>query len=74
MSKNKIDFNGMTIEEIVQQLEKARGELFSLRLGAATNPVKDPSQFKKLRRAIAQSLTFLRQKVAQQIYDSKGKI
>lgn len=67
MAKNKIDFNALNVDELKKQIETSRAELFSLRLGAATAPVKDYSQFKKLRKTIAQSLTHLSQKLSAKV-------
>ena len=67
MTKNKIDFNVLSVDELKKKLESSRAELFSLRLGAATAPVKDYSQFKKLRKTIAQSLTLLSQKLSAKV-------
>ena len=48
--------------ELELKIEELRRELFKLRLSAATSHVKSfPSQQKELRRAIARTLTHLRQ-------------
>ncbi len=62
--KHKVtqEFRDMKIEELQQQVEDLRRALFSLRLNATTSHVKDCSQFKKLRHAIARGLTVLREK------------
>jgi ribosomal protein L29 len=61
MSTNKIDFKNMNIDELKKQIESMRAELFGLRLSAATQPVKNYSQFSRLRRNIARALTAERQ-------------
>lgn len=52
----KID-SGSLLKEAVS-LKK---ELFNLRLGVSSGQIKDFSQFKKIRRKIAQALTFSNQ-------------
>lgn len=65
MSTNKIDFKNMNIDELKKQIESMRAELFGLRLSAATQPVKNYSQFSRLRKNIARALTIERQISAQ---------
>lgn len=48
-------------DELINRIHTLRREFFSLRLHAATTPVKDKMQFKKMRKDIARSLTYLRQ-------------
>lgn len=63
MSKEKLDFKNMSVNELASKADELRRELFSLRLHAATSSVKDNTKFKKLRKDIARSLTFLNQKL-----------
>ena len=65
MSTNKTDFKNMNVDELKKQIDSMRAELFGLRLSAATQPVKNYSQFSKLRRNIARALTAERQVSAQ---------
>lgn len=51
-----------TLQGLQTRLDSARRELFKLKINVATAHVKDYSQFKKNKRAIARILTFLRQK------------
>ena len=53
------EMRSMSKEQLQQYVEDSRRALFSLRLSAATSHIKDSSQFKKLRRAIARGLTVL---------------
>ncbi len=53
------ELRAMSLEELQQQVEDLRRALFSLRLSATTSHIKDFSQFKKLRRNIARSLSVL---------------
>lgn len=60
----------MMIEEILKldvgalkkEIHERKRELFTLKLSASTSPVKDSSQFRKLRVQVAQLCTVLRQK------------
>ncbi|MBI2774632.1 50S ribosomal protein L29 [Candidatus Dependentiae bacterium] len=65
MAKNELDFKNMSGEDLYKYVEAQRAELFSLRLSAATQPTKDYSQFKKLRKNIARGLTQMRDKSEQ---------
>jgi ribosomal protein L29 len=64
MNKNKLILEAMDVQELHKHLEGLRSELFGLRLNAATSHVKDYSQFKKMRRAIARALTYAQRKNA----------
>lgn len=44
------------------EIDSLKKEYFNLRLALITGQVKDTSQFKKLRKQVAQAKTFLRQK------------
>ena len=52
----------LSVEELQQKLDSARQDLFGLRLNAATTPVKDYSQYKKLRKQAARILTVMQSK------------
>ena len=54
--------SGLGIKELETKVEDLRRELFGLRLSSSTTHIKDYSQFKKLRKNIARSLTLLGQK------------
>jgi len=54
----------LSVEELQQKLDSARQDLFGLRLNAATTPVKDYSQYKKLRKQAARLLTAMQVKKA----------
>lgn len=62
MNKTKLELKELSVDELVERVDALRRELFSLRLHAATEAVKDKTQFKKLRRDIARGLTYLEQK------------
>lgn len=62
MNKSKQEIRQLSAEELKSQLEVLKKGLFSLRLNATTSHVKDYSQFGKIRKAIAQVATLLRQK------------
>ena len=50
----------LSVEDLQQKLDSTRQDLFGLRLNAATSPVKDYSQYKKLRKQAARLLTSIR--------------
>ncbi len=52
----------LSTEDLQSKLESTRKDLFGLRLNAATSPVKDCSQYKKLRKDVARILTAIRAK------------
>jgi ribosomal protein L29 len=49
----------MDRDAVLKEVESLRKELFNLKLSKSSGQVKDFSQFKKLRRKIAQCLTQL---------------
>lgn len=53
--------------QLEQKIEELRREIFTLRITSVTTPVKDTSQFGKLRKDLARALTFLRQKNMQKV-------
>jgi large subunit ribosomal protein L29 len=59
---SKQELKALSPDQLTAKADDLRRELFSLRLRAATTPVKDYTQYKKLRREIARTLTYLRQK------------
>ena len=59
MNKLNKSLKGLSSAELKAKVEDLRRELFSLRLHAIKAPVKDFTQFKKLRKAIACGLTLL---------------
>lgn len=52
----------LSAEDLENRLDATRRDLFGLRVNAATSPVKDSSQYKKLRKDIARMLTAIRAK------------
>jgi len=64
MKETKIreELRSMSGKELKSKLEELRRERLNLVINATTAHVKDYSQFKKLRKNIAQALTYLRQK------------
>ena len=66
MDKEKNRLKQLDVQELVEEVEKLRRELFSLKLAVISSPPKDNSQFRKLRKKIAASLTFLREKQLEQ--------
>jgi large subunit ribosomal protein L29 len=51
------EYRKMAPDQLVEKEKELREELFKLRTQAATEKVKDISQFKKLKRDIARVLT-----------------
>ena len=60
MSKAQEKFKDLSVQDVKERVDGLRRELFSLRINAATQHVKDYSRFKKLRKSIARGLTHLR--------------
>ena len=58
----KEELKNLSVAELTAKVEELRRDLFSTRLHSATTPLKDNTSFKKLRRAIACTLTVLNQK------------
>lgn len=58
----KTELNKMDVKALGEEVAKLKKELFELKLSATATPVKDCSQFRKLRVRIAQASTFLNQK------------
>ena len=52
----------LSAEDLQKKLDGTRQDLFGLRLNTATSQVKDCSQYKKLRKQIARSLTVMQSK------------
>jgi ribosomal protein L29 len=61
----KKELQGLAAQDLAVKVDVLQRELFSLRLHTATSPVKDNTQFRKLRKDIARALTYLRQKTSQ---------
>ena len=59
MAEEKQELKNMSENELQDRVESLRKDYFTLKLNTATAHIKDYSQFKKLRRDIAQALTFL---------------
>lgn len=52
----------LSVEELQKKLDSTRQDLFGLRINAVTTPVKDYSQYKKLRKQAARLLTAIQVK------------
>lgn len=63
--KKKQDLKKLSAKELAERAEMLRRELFSVRLQKTTKPLKDTAFVKKMRREIARTLTYLRQKQAE---------
>ena len=62
MSNHKSELLKMDLNQLRERLDDYRRDLFQLKLKSSTSVVGDTSQFKKLRKNIAQALTFIKQK------------
>ena len=65
MKKN--DFQNLDAKAIREKVNTLRKEFFDLKLSVASTPIKDNSQFKKLRASIARGLTTLRTKLSEEV-------
>ncbi len=65
MKSIKNELKKLSAQEIAARADLLRRELFSVRLQKATKPLKDTAYVKKMRREIARTLTYLRQKQAE---------
>ncbi len=61
-NKLKSELKKMSLQDLALKADDLRKELFSLRLQDLNTGIKDKSQFKKLRRSIACTLTYMQQK------------
>jgi large subunit ribosomal protein L29 len=59
---NAADVRDMSDEEIAEQIEQAKEELFRLRFRGATQELESPALIKSLRRDIARMKTILRER------------
>ncbi len=64
MKKEKERFKVMSVKELTTEVDSLRRKLFILRLNSSTTHVKDSSQFSKLKKSIARSMTCLREKLS----------
>lgn len=68
MAKKEKEFNlaEASVDQLQSRLQKNTEDLFKLRFRAASAPLKNPMEMRKLRRDIARINTFINQKTAQQ--------
>ena len=57
ITKIKEEFRQSSVQDLQEKLDNLRRDLFGLKLNSSTSHVKDYSQFKKLRKNIAQAST-----------------
>jgi len=60
INKIKEELKSLSAQEQVARADAFRRERFSLRLNSLSVPVKDYSQFSKLRKNVARALTYAR--------------
>jgi len=63
MNKQREELKQLDASQLKEKADGFRRELFQLRLTSATSAVTNIAQFKKLKKNIARTLTYLRQKV-----------
>jgi len=56
------ELDGMTSEQLMAELKKAKNELFNLRFSSATGQLEDHGRLKTVRRDIARIYTILRER------------
>ena len=54
----------LSVEDLQKRLDSTRQDLFGMRVNAVSSPVKDYSQYKKLRKQVARLLTAIKLKKA----------
>jgi len=62
VTSQRQELKELSKENLQEKVNELRKKLFALKLNAATAHIKDYSQFKHLKRAIARALTYLKQK------------
>jgi|LakMenE18May11ns_1017448.scaffolds.fasta_scaffold8848853_2 ribosomal protein L29 len=60
MNKHIQHLAGLKTKELFEKFDEYKRELFTLKLSSSTSYVKDNSQFKKLKKNIARTLTLIR--------------
>ena len=65
-AKKDFDYKDMNVGELGERLSKTQEELFKSRFRAASAPLKDTMQIRKLRREVARLSTFIHQKRGEQ--------
>jgi large subunit ribosomal protein L29 len=60
--EKEINLKDANVEELHRQLDKNKQELFKLRFRAASAPITNTMQIRKLRKDVARILTFINQK------------
>jgi ribosomal protein L29 len=62
MNKNIQHLAGLGMKELFEKFDEYKRALFTLKLSSSTSYVKDNSQFKKLRKNIARTMTLIRKR------------
>ncbi len=63
-TKTKIDFQGSSDDQLVEQLGQLKREAFNLRFQAATSQLEKPSRVREVRRDIARIKTVQAQRAS----------
>jgi len=64
IAKEREQLKGLSGKELGEKVDFYKRELFGIRLNSMTAHVKDYSQFKKLKKSVARTLTYLNQKTS----------
>lgn len=70
----KNELKDLSIQGLHTELASLRRELFHAKLGISSGQIRDTSVCKKLRVRIAQTLTFIRQKRADNVVSELGGV
>lgn len=64
--EKEFDYKEVNVEELEKRLDKTQQDLFKIRFRAASAPLTNTMQIRKLRREIARIHTFINQKTVSQ--------
>ena len=62
MAKAAIKYQDKTVEELLDQVDQLRTEMFNLRVGNTTKELQNSAKIRQTRRDLARTLTFLNRK------------
>lgn len=73
MAKSR-EIRDLTDSQILEEIDKAKQEMFNLRFQASTGQLENPQRIKLVQRDIARYKTILREReLAQQLVQQEGK-
>lgn len=62
MAKESVKYQDKTVDELLDQVDQLRTELFNLRVGNTTKELQNTAKIRQSRRELARTLTFLNRK------------